>query len=62
MRRLNSSIARITGRAPMLTPPKLRELRHNDWVVDNDAITSKTSWIPTVGLRKGLEQLKISTL
>jgi len=59
---LNSNIARITGKAPMLTPPKLRELRHNDWVVDNDAITSATGWIPTVGLRQGLEQLKISTL
>ena len=59
---LNSNLARITGKAPMLTPPKLRELRHNDWVVDNDAITSVTGWTPLVGLCKGLEQLKISTL
>ena len=59
---LNSNIARITGKAPMLTPPKLRELRHHDWVVDNDAITSATGWTPAVGLREGLKQLKISTL
>jgi nucleoside-diphosphate-sugar epimerase len=59
---LNSHIASITGRAPMLTPPKLRELRHNDWVVDNDAITLATGWTPVVELREGLEQLKIPTL
>jgi 2-alkyl-3-oxoalkanoate reductase len=59
---LNSNIAKITGNAPMLTPAKLRELRHNDWVVDNDAITSATGWTPAVELREGLDQLKISTL
>ena len=30
----------VTGKAPMLTPPKLRELRHKDWVVDNGPITT----------------------
>jgi len=38
----------------------LRELRHPDWVVDNDAITAATGWTPRVDLRKGLKQLKIS--
>ena len=59
---LNSNIAAITGRAPMLTPPKLRELRHPDWVVDNNAITLATGWTPVVELCEGLEQLKLSTL
>lgn len=59
---LNTKAARITGSAPMLTPPKLRELRHNDWVVDNGAITAATGWTPRVDLRKGLQQLKISAL
>jgi len=59
---LNSNIATITGRAPMLTPPKLRELRHQDWVADNNAITLATGWTPVVELREGLEQLKIPTL
>lgn len=59
---LISGAARITGSAPMLTPPKLRELRHEDWVVDNTAITAATGWTPTVDLRKGLEQLKIPAL
>ena len=60
--RLNSKVAGITGNAPMLTPPKLRELRHNDWVADNNTITAATGWRPTVGLREGLEQLKLPTL
>jgi nucleoside-diphosphate-sugar epimerase len=59
---LNSKLAAITGRAPMLTPPKLRELRHADWVADNSAITAATGWTPLVELRAGLEQLKIPTL
>lgn len=59
---LNSTLAAITGRAPMLTPPKLRELRHMDWVTDNHAITAATGWEPVVGLSQGLEQLKIPTL
>ncbi len=59
---LNSNIANITGRAPMLTPPKLRELRHLDWVVDNNAITAATGWTPVVALHEGLAQLKLSTL
>jgi nucleoside-diphosphate-sugar epimerase len=56
---LNSRTAGITGRAPMLTPPKLRELRHNDWVADNSAITAATGWAPKIGLRRGLELLNI---
>ena len=56
---LNSRIAAVTGSAPMLTPPKLRELRHPDWVADNSAITAATGWTPAVGLRAGLELLKM---
>ena len=56
--RLNSAIARFTGRAPMLTPPKLRELRHTDWVVDSTDLTRTTEWRPQTGLLEGLEQLK----
>lgn len=59
---LNSRIAGITGRAPMLTAPKLRELRHQDWAADNDAITRATGWTPEIGLREGLARLKIPPL
>ena len=59
---VNSNAARITGKAPMLTPPKLRELRHEDWVVDNGPMTTVTGWTPRLGLCEGLDQLKLSTL
>ncbi|CAA0126145.1 Uncharacterised protein [Halioglobus japonicus] len=59
---VNSKIANITGAAPMLTPPKLRELRHDDWVADNSAITAATGWTPKIGLREGLQQLKLPAL
>ncbi|MEZ5573560.1 MAG: SDR family NAD(P)-dependent oxidoreductase [Halioglobus sp.] len=59
---LNSWAAGFTGRAAMLTPPKLRELRHQDWVVDNTAITAATGWTPEIALRAGLQQLKIPPL
>jgi nucleoside-diphosphate-sugar epimerase len=57
--RLNSSLARITRNDPMLTPPKLRELRHPDWVTNTSAITSATGWRPVVGLSEGLSQLEL---
>lgn len=56
----NLRLAGITGRAPMLTPAKLRELRHRDWVVDNANITATTGWEPSIGLRRGLTGLGIS--
>jgi len=56
----NLRLAAITGRAPMLTPAKLRELRHRDWVVDNADITATTGWEPAIGLRRGLTGLGIS--
>ena len=46
----------------MLTPPKLRELRHPDWVMDNEKITTLTGWTPNVQLREGLEKLQIAAL
>jgi len=55
----NSALARLTGRAPMLTPPKLRELRHPDWVVDNGAIAAATGWEPALDLAAGLAGLDL---
>jgi 2-alkyl-3-oxoalkanoate reductase len=59
---LNSAVAGLTGRAAMLTPPKLRELRHEDWVADNAAITAATGWKPAIELNSGLATLKIPAL
>ena len=56
---VNLQLGKITGRAPMLTPAKLRELRHMNWVVDNEAITASTGWQPNIDLRQGLQTLGI---
>lgn len=58
---VNLRLARITGRAPMLTPAKLRELRHPDRVVDNQTMAA-TGWIPKINLQQGLEALRNSAL
>lgn len=54
--RANLAWSRLSGRAPMLTPAKLRELRHPDWVCDNAAITGLLDWRPRVPLAEGLQR------
>jgi len=54
---VNIASARLSHRAAMLTPKKLQELRHTDWVVDNQAITAATGWTPTIPLAQGIAQL-----
>lgn len=51
---INRTLAPRLGYAPMLTPEKLRELRHPDWVCDNDAIQQVLDWQPRVQLEEGL--------
>lgn len=55
-------LARLAGRPAMLTPPKLRELRHENWVSDNAAITEATGWMPHIPLHDGLVDLYESAL
>jgi nucleoside-diphosphate-sugar epimerase len=50
----NSRLARLFRYQPMLTPEKLRELRHPDWVCDNEAISVALGWQPRIGLAAGL--------
>ena len=57
--RCNLYLARCSGRAAMLTPHKLAELRHPDWTCDNRAITLATQWQPDIDLRTGLQTLDI---
>jgi nucleoside-diphosphate-sugar epimerase len=59
---LNLRLARLTGRAPMLTPLKLNELRFPDWVVDNREITALTGWSPRVSLPAGLSAMRDSAI
>jgi nucleoside-diphosphate-sugar epimerase len=51
---MNSLAASVLGYAPMLTPEKLRELRHPDWVCDSKALQSEIDWQPEYGLEAGL--------
>lgn len=53
---LNRWGARRLGYAPMLTPEKLRELRHPDWVCDNAALAAVLDWRPAVQLAEGLRR------
>jgi nucleoside-diphosphate-sugar epimerase len=53
---LNLAAARILGYAPMLTPWKVRELIHPNWVCSNEALTRDTGWIPQVSLEEGLRR------
>jgi nucleoside-diphosphate-sugar epimerase len=43
-------------RSPMLTPGKVREISHPDWVCDNHDITQETGWKPAVLLEEGLRR------
>ena len=49
---LNQALARI-GYTPMLTPGKVREFYHSDWVCDPGPIMARTGWRPAVPLREG---------
>jgi nucleoside-diphosphate-sugar epimerase len=50
---LNQALARLPGYTPMLTPGKVREIYHRDWVCDPGPIMARTSWRPAVPLRQG---------
>jgi len=51
---LNLALARLVGYQPMLTPGKVRELCHDNWVCDDRAFGCATGWHPQIGLREGL--------
>jgi len=50
----NLGTARVLGYAPMLTPGKIRELTHPDWLCDSHDFINATGWRPTVSLESGL--------
>ncbi len=53
---INRTLSPWLSHAPMLTPEKLRELRHPDWVCDNNAIQQVLDWQPQVQLEEGLKR------
>jgi nucleoside-diphosphate-sugar epimerase len=54
--------ARVFGYRPMLTPGKVRELTHADWVCDDEPLRAATGWKPGFlleeGMRRTLEHLR----
>lgn len=53
----NLGAARLLGYAPMLTPGKVREITHPDWVCDSHDFADAIGWQPTIGLESGLAQM-----
>jgi nucleoside-diphosphate-sugar epimerase len=51
---INLVAARTIGYAPMLTPGKVCELSHPDWVCDNTALKRAIGWSPQTLLPEGL--------
>ena len=51
---LNLVRANVFGGSPMLTPGKVRELTHANWVADNDKLSDETGWLPNIPLEEGL--------
>ena len=53
--RANVVFSKISGTSPMLTPGKVRELLHTDWVSNPDR--SAKEWQPEIGFEDGLRKL-----
>ncbi len=53
---LNRYTAQLFGYTPMLTPGKVRELTHPDWVCHNTALDHLLDWRPCVALEEGLQR------
>jgi nucleoside-diphosphate-sugar epimerase len=50
----NLAVARLVGYDPMLTPGKVREITHPDWLCDSHDFASAIGWRAAIGLEEGL--------
>ncbi len=53
---INQILAKVLKYEPMLTYGKVRELRHPNWVCDNNDLTQALGWEPLVPLAKGVQR------
>lgn len=51
---VNQAFSRLVGRDPMLTPGKVRELTHPDWVAQDPLLNATGLWQPQIALGQGL--------
>lgn len=58
----NVVLSQLIGRAPMLTPGKVRELSHLDWVCDNARLMREAGWQPTIKLADALARPALAGL
>lgn len=56
---INVRLASLFGYAPMLSPGKVNELRHPDWVVDDAALRGALPWRPQIQFADGLRRTLI---
>ncbi len=54
---VNLVSSRIFGYAPMLTPGKVREITHPDWISDNSQLIENIDWQPAYELGEGLADI-----
>jgi nucleoside-diphosphate-sugar epimerase len=53
---INTAMAPLMRQAPMLTPGKVAELTHPDWVARGPMLQNVTTWRPKVDLARGLAE------
>jgi nucleoside-diphosphate-sugar epimerase len=53
----NERLAKLTGRAPLLTTGKVREFTHPEWLCDNAAFSQASGWRPEILLAEGAAAL-----
>jgi len=54
---VNRFLSSIFRYSPMLTPGKVRELVHPEWLCDNHAFSAATGWQPSLDLSEGVRRL-----
>jgi nucleoside-diphosphate-sugar epimerase len=50
------TLAKLVGRTPTLTPGKLREARHPDWVCREDRVLADLGWWARIGVAEGFRE------
>jgi hypothetical protein len=54
---VNYIAAKFLGYAPMLTPGKIKEITHDNWVSNKNEFSQLSGWQPNFDLKKGLAEI-----